>query len=109
MKEFDEIPSAIEIKEVGEQKVTKQMAQMVAIPGLPVWEYNEETKILIEAEIIETQLQINKDPQRWSPEVGMVLQAPATRHRKVNYKSGHMYFQALNRKNAMRKLANLLK
>lgn len=104
MKEFDEIPTSIEVKEVQEEKDKYRIiGQIVSWPGLIMWEFNEATGQLIEAEIKEEQIQIQRSGNFMHP------QPKEVRHKKVMFKKGCTYFQAINRTNAIKKLNKVFK
>jgi hypothetical protein len=119
MKDLEQQPTPIEIREVEEQrKDFVLIGQLVSKPGLILWEFDPVTKILKEAEIKENQLQIDKSSK------GHFFQSrgdkdklyfnenvshEATVYKRVNYRKGCVYFQAINEKNARRKLDAMLK
>lgn len=102
MKEFDETPHAIEIREVKEHRKEQRVSEMHSYPGLILWEYNPETKILQEATFDVIQKQIDVKHGFAEPKImdnnGLVTV------KKVLQKPGCAYFQALNFKNALRKV-----
>ncbi len=99
MKDFDGAPQAIERQADAEQKKHKFQAEMVSKPGLTLWEYDEGTKVLSEAKIKEQITQIDKKKDRSNGQ---------TIRKVVVYRKNCLYFQALNKKNAMRHLAKML-
>lgn len=107
MKDFDEKPSSIEIKEVEEEKKDLQwIGEMVMAKGMPTWEYDPETKQLVKAEFEEKQVQLEESPRSF---IGSIMphNKIVTRYR-LKKKPGHVYFQALNKKNAIRKIEKYL-
>lgn len=110
MEGLDQTPAPEQLNEVREVNKTKLLSQMVFKPGLPVWEYNETTKVLGEAKFKTTMLEMSK---RKSPTLTeTVFDIGATQdvvHRILDKQDGCMYFQALNRTNALRKIDRLFK
>lgn len=102
MKEFDEKPTSIEIKEVAEERKEIRSAEMHSIPGLTLYEYDPVTKVLQKAEFKVIQKQIDVNHGFITPKImdnnGIVT------FKKVLRKKGWAYFQALNDKNALRKV-----
>lgn len=81
-----------------QKKEIKLIGQQRKIPGLSLWEYNEETKELKPAQFKKQDFEITSLSQ--SPESFNISN-------KVVVNEHCIYFQALNRKNAERKLAGL--
>lgn len=103
-------PAPEEIKEVREAKTTKLLGQMVFRPGMPIWEYNEVTKELSEAVFKTTILETSHHKSPTLTEI--VFDIGATKdvvHRILDKKADCAYFQALNYKNAIRKVQRLQK
>lgn len=98
MEGLDSTPAPEEIKEVREHKKAKTTATLLSVPGLILWEYNEITKQLDEAKFEYQSVEIVKNAQHTQ-----VL------HKVLQQKSNCIYFQALNKKNAIRKIDRLLK
>ena len=102
MKDFDEKPTVIEIKEVAEERKEIRSDEMHSLPGLTLYEYNPETKVLQKAEFDMIQKQIDTSHGFITPKImdnnGIVT------IKKVLRKKGCAYFQALNFKNALRKV-----
>lgn len=94
-----------ELKEVREHKKTKLISQMVSKPGLTTYEYNPITKVLVPAKFITTFLQNDSDKQ------GLISSKKHenTVHKVLAYDDGCLYFQALNMKNAIKKMDKLNK
>lgn len=103
MKDFDEKPYATETQAPDEQKKLKFMAEMLSNPGLTVWEFDEETKILKEAIIKEVIVELSADYKKYLTPV-----SKETKRKIVVYRRNCLYFQALNKRNAYRKLEKLL-
>jgi len=97
MNEFDgkPAPESIEIKE--EAKKTKLLGQMVSQRGLTLFEYNTESKSLEEAKFKTTILEGGHFKNKSKNII----------HKILEQKQGCIYFQALNRKNALKKLDRL--
>lgn len=107
MKEFDEKPTVIEIKEVKEHRKEQFTSIMHSIPGLTLWEYNTETKVLQAATFEIIQVQVDKEHGDFTPKI-MDNNGIMTR-KKVLQQPGCAYFQALNFKNALRKVEKYFK
>lgn len=99
MKEAIELEKSEKIEisiEQQEKKTVKLINSQRHIPGLTLWEYNENTKELNKAEYHKEDLVLDDFSDRVESRV----------HRKrVHIKEGCQYFQALNRKNALRKIS----
>ena len=94
LKEF--INSQVEIVEEQQQrKEVKLIGQQRKIKGLTLWEYNQKSKELIPAKF-----------QKVSVSISALGDSPLDINDvfKVNIKEGCIYFQALNKKNALKKL-----
>lgn len=118
MKGIDENPLPVQVKaEDEERKNYKLIGQLVSSPSLVLWEFEEATKILKPAEILEHQVQIDKSEKGSMVQVKMggktylteKIAPEVTIHKRVNYRKGCVYFQAINRKNALRKLDKFYK
>ncbi len=97
MKELikDHQDSAIEIREDEEQKKTiKHLGRVRHVRGLTLFEFNRETKELIPAKFHTASVMIS----------GTNDSAERTEVLRVNIKKNCFYLQALNLKNAKRKL-----
>lgn len=77
-----------------EKKTLKLLGSQRHIPGLALWEYNNETGELKKAEFVKETITLRELSQK----------AIQTIRKKIVMKEGCYYFQALNRKNAIRKL-----
>lgn len=98
MKGLDQEPVPIVTEISNEQKKHRVMAEMASQKGLPIWEYNEETKVLKKATIKEIVVQLDTKKDKSNGE---------TKRLQIVYNSKCLYFQALNQKNALRKLKKL--
>jgi len=96
MKEFDELPTPDKTTEVREVKKQTLLGQMVVQRGLTLFEYDPETKILEEANfssVITEGMHLKKHKRQT--------------HKILERKKGCIYFQALNRRNAIKKLQRI--
>lgn len=99
MKEAVDFEKADKVEisiEEQEKKEVKLLGSQRQIPGLTLWEYNEITKELKRAEFKEEALTL-----------GDILNGTTSINnfrKKVIINEGCQYFQALNRKNALRKI-----
>jgi len=102
MKDFDDKPTTIEIQEVKEHRKEMQTDLMHSFPGLTLFEYNPETRVLQAAEFALIQKQIDFNHGFMEPNImdnnGLV------KIKKIIRNKGCAYFQALNFKNALRKV-----
>lgn len=103
MKGLDHTPEQENISESREHHKTTLVSQMVFIPGLPTWEYDPETKILGEATFKTSTIEVN-NKHSINP---FMPEHKNTVHRILQKKDGCLYFQSLNRKNALRKIEKL--
>jgi len=89
----------IEIREEQQQKKEiKLLGRQRKVPGLILWEYNERTKLLIEAKYKKEDLVISS--LSLSPE-------DITKSNKVVVNENCVYIQALNFRNAKKKLKKM--
>lgn len=110
MKEFDGAPLAIEQKVTKEHQKHKFMANMVHQRGLTLWEYDEKTKQIAPAKIEYVQMSFEQEHHsRLQAEAAVVAHTATVKHKKVIYRKDCMYFEALNMKNAMKKIEKMLK
>jgi len=102
MKDFDDKPTTIEIQEVKEHRKEMQTDLMHSFPGLTLFEYDPETKILQAAtfDLIQKQIDVNHGfiTPKLMDNNGLVTV------KKVIRNKGCAYFQALNFKNALKKV-----
>src|SRR5579872_3949885 len=98
MEGLDNTPAPEQSREVRELKKSKTTATLLSIPGLILWEYNEVTKVLDEARFEYQTVELAKNSSQTQ-----VL------HKVLQQKKNCIYFQALNKKNAIRKVDRLLK
>jgi len=102
MKEVTQDHFDTEVEIVAEQQQKKEIkliGQQRKIPGLTLWEYNERTKELAPAQFKRQDFELTTlDPE------------PPNLHisHRVHVNEGCIYFQALNRKNAEKKLHKIL-
>lgn len=87
-----------ESKEIRELKKSRTTATLLSVPGLILWEYNEVTKQLDEAKFEYQTVEIANNSHQTN-----VL------HKVIQQKKNCIYFQALNKRNAIRKVDCLLK
>ena len=106
MKELDPISQDKKLDQVelvSEQQKKKEyklVGSQRKIPGLILWEYNEKTKVLDRAKYKEDMLVLNTlDPEK--------LTGQTIKH-KVDIRENCIYFQALNKKNAEKRLKKAL-
>lgn len=102
MKEFDNKSTAIEIKEVKEHRKDQFNSEMASMPGLTLWQYNTLTHVLTKAQFEMVQVQIDTRHGFVAPKV-MDNNGLMTR-KKVIMVENCAYFQALNYKNAVKKV-----
>lgn len=99
MKELEDFKAnqiGVEIKAEAEQKKEiKLVGQQRKVPGLTLWEYNENTKELKKAKFQKVNVMIHG--------LGMSPESIKNTH-KVVVNENCIYFQALNENNAKRKL-----
>lgn len=118
MKEFDESPLPIETRVKDEERTAHRIiGELCSKPGLILFEFDEATGQIVEAEIKEEQVQVDTTSKR----MGITqhadgkhyfddnVKAKVTVHKKVIYKKGCTYLQAINRDNAIRKLNKIFK
>lgn len=103
MKEFDEIDKALDGVEIRAEQEKKKEVKLIGkqrrIPGLTLWEFNKKTKDLEKAKFKKQDVILSTlDP---------TVVANSTTHHKVEINEGCFYFQALNKKNAQKKLKKL--
>lgn len=101
MKELEHIQTPeIQI----EQNIPKKiefLGSLKKIKGLTMWEFNPVAMTLVEAEYREVKTQINKKLHKsWS----FIVQTEYTTVHKLIPKEGCVYVQALNKKNAYKKI-----
>lgn len=103
MKELEDFKAnqiGVEIKAEAEQKKEiKLIGQQRKVPGLTLWEYNENTKELTKAKFQKVNVMIHG--------LGMSPESITNTH-KVIVNENCVYFQALNRANALRKISKSL-
>lgn len=87
---LNQVPSEVVAPEKRELKLT---GQMNPIPGLTLWEYELRTGELRKAVFKYMTVEIEGDKNKRS-----------VTHKRVDSKEDHIYFQALNRKSAEKKL-----
>jgi hypothetical protein len=93
-KEFSETEVEI-VAEKQQQKVIKLIDRQRKIRGHVLWEYNQKTYVLIQAKFKKQDFHITS-----------IVPSPSatTVSNKVQVNDNCLYFQALNRKNAIKKL-----
>jgi hypothetical protein len=75
------------VSQVQQKKQIKLIGSQRAIPGLTLWQFNTSTKLLTKAKFKQTNFNLD-----------------GSKRHQVVIEDSCIYFQALNRKNALRKL-----